>query len=419
MGNRVSTAPYFFVIKLALALLFVSALATGQTLRFNSKDPNLQETLEDLASRALQNKKAIANVSAGIVATVSATSPLCSSGGANPNITFCSSIAESQVTNLVSDLAAKAQDSLVCHLAGNETLTGAKAFTAPVVFVSSASHEAPEDFQGITVTSLTITSQNLKVNGVAGKNVACGPGTALAGATYNGGVASGGACTAAGGGLSDGGTAVLGLTFAAGSTLVVQNATAAITANGSGQTVDLSNLAAPCTGTDCVLFTTTTFQGANKLCFSGLQSTWSYRLEGIVYARGTTMPILWRAAYKGVEDSGNTYNQMGSAEGQDGASNHQAQSNAGQCYLYATGGSGTGVVQNREANYNIKFSINAGGLPGLLSDQSDAMYPDAGAGLTYNMRTGCQFSTDAADGLCIDATAGYWVGTWRLWGVSP
>src|SRR5205807_3552681 len=41
-------------------------------------------------------------------------------------------IAESQVTNLTSDLAGKASNATVVHLTGNETIAGTKTFSSPI-----------------------------------------------------------------------------------------------------------------------------------------------------------------------------------------------------------------------------------------------------------------------------------------------
>lgn len=70
-------------------------------------DPTaLEENYQYLYSQIMQQKATVSNLQVnGVVDSVGASAPLCSSGGTNPQITFCGTLSESQVTNLSSDIS--------------------------------------------------------------------------------------------------------------------------------------------------------------------------------------------------------------------------------------------------------------------------------------------------------------------------
>lgn len=93
------------------------------------------------------------------VLTVTATDSTITVGGTPQNPTVgVNSIAESKVTNLVADLAAKAADAAVVHLTGTETITGAKTFSGTTTVATPAN---PTDAS--TKAYVDATAQGLSV----------------------------------------------------------------------------------------------------------------------------------------------------------------------------------------------------------------------------------------------------------------
>lgn len=149
----------------ALLALFLAPALMAQNLPHSfSKasdgkvDPSsLQEDLDWLYNQVHQQKVVTSNLTAtGVVTSVSASAPICSSGGANPNITFCGSITESQVTNLVSDLA-----TLTSSLTGKVNRSGDTMTGQLVISTITGNGASLTISTGVTVSSLTVLANSL------------------------------------------------------------------------------------------------------------------------------------------------------------------------------------------------------------------------------------------------------------------
>lgn len=157
---------------------------------------SVQENFEFLANQARQNKAAVANLTVnGVVVSVGATTPLCSSGGTNPSISLCGSVPGSSISGNISGNAANVTGVVAIANGGTGATTAAGALAN--LGAANAAAVAASTAAIIVSTGVLQTEINGKQNAFTGISSACAAGYYLSTGTWVNGVATGGGCVRA------------------------------------------------------------------------------------------------------------------------------------------------------------------------------------------------------------------------------